>query len=164
MRVIVHDMPREQWEKLDLDIKEDDIVVWDDGSIHPCTGCFGCWFKTPGRCIVPDRYQKMGENIAKATDWILITKNTFGGFSSFTKNVMDRSISYVSPFFTVRDGEMHHALRYDRMVGFSAIFYGEDMTQAEKDTAYKLVYANARNLNGDVKSVKFVSTPEEVTL
>ena len=25
MRVIVHDMPREQWEKLDLDIKEDDI-------------------------------------------------------------------------------------------------------------------------------------------
>ena len=77
---------------------------------------------------------------------------------------MDRSISYVSPFFTVRDGEMHHALRYDRMVGFSAIFYGEDMTQAEKDTAYKLVYANARNLNGDVKSVKFVSRPEEVTL
>ena len=93
MRVIVHDMPKEQWEKLDLDIREDDIVVWDDGSIHPCTGCFGCWFKTPGRCIVPDRYQKMGENIAKATDWILITKNTFGGFSSFTKNVMDRSIS-----------------------------------------------------------------------
>ena len=38
------------------------------------------------------------------------------------------------------------------------------MTQAEKDTAYKLVYANARNLNGDVKSVKFVSRPEEVTL
>ena len=31
MRVIVHDMPKEQWEKLDLDIREDDIVVWDDG-------------------------------------------------------------------------------------------------------------------------------------
>ena len=51
MRVIVHDMPREQWEKLDLDIREDDIVVWNDGSIHPCTGCFGCWFKTPGRLV-----------------------------------------------------------------------------------------------------------------
>lgn len=164
MRVIVHDLPKEQWEKLSLDIRPDDIVVWDDGTIRPCTGCFGCWFRTPGRCVVPDSYQKMGENIAKATDWILISRNTFGGFSSFIKNVLDRSISYVSPFFTVRDGEMHHMLRYKRAVGFSATFYGEDMTKEEKDTAWKLVYANARNLNGDVRYVRFVSKPEEVVL
>ena len=43
----------------------------------------------------------------------------------------------------------------------SAIFYGEDITEEEKQTSRNLVEANAVNLNGTVGIVKFVKTVED---
>ena len=164
MRVIYHDLTEEQWKKLALPVGPDDYIVSDNGTIHPCISCFNCWLKTPGRCTLKDGYERSGENIAKASEWVFISKCTFGGYSSFVKNALDRSISYVSPHFTERDNEMHHELRYDRHIDINAIFYGEDITEEEKETCRKVVYANARNFNGVPRRIAFVSDPMEVTL
>jgi len=78
------------------------------------------------------------------------------------KNVLDRSISYVSPYFVIRNGEMHHKERYHKNLKVSAVFYGEDMTEAEKETSVGLVVANAVNLNGTVGNIDFVNSFEIV--
>lgn len=162
MRVIIHDLRADQWIETGYQAKGEDIVISDNGDNHFCVGCFGCWFKTPGRCVIKDSYQKMGEYLSMADELIIISKCSFGSYSSFVKNVLDRSISYVSPYFEVRAGEMHHQARYDNEIQFTAIFYGDDITEGEKETASNLVKANALNLNGKIGKVSFVDSPAAV--
>ncbi|MDU3351391.1 MAG: flavodoxin family protein, partial [Clostridium sp.] len=101
MRLIIHDLKSEEFEKLFPNGLEDTSVISDDGSIHNCIGCFGCWLKTPGACVIRDKYGDMGEYLSKCDEVIIISECVYGGFSPFVKNVLDRSISYVLPFFKI---------------------------------------------------------------
>ena len=162
MNLIIHDLSKEQWEALAFPLKEETKIIDNSGKIKKCMGCFGCWLKTPGRCVIPDEYQRMGELAAKAEELTIISKCSFGSYSSFVKNVLDRSISYVLPFFEIREGEMHHRKRYDNQFLMRVIFYGSDITEEEKETAKELVKANAVNLHGKVKEVLFVESAENI--
>ena len=110
--------------------------------------------------LFKDEYQEMGEKLSKVDELLIISKATFGSYSSVVKNVLDRSISYVSPYFTIRNGEMHHMERYHKNLKVSAVFYGEDITEQEKDTSVNLVEANAVNLNGTVGYIDCVDSFE----
>lgn len=147
-----------------LPIKSDDKhhIIYNNGNLHYCIGCFGCWIKTPGQCVIKDDYSNMGQLLSRCDELILISKCTYGSFSPFIKNLLDRSISYISPYFIIRKGEMHHKRRYDNVISISAYFYGEDITQIEKETAKSLVIANAVNYHGIVKDVLFYSSAEKV--
>ena len=147
-----------------LPIKSDDKhhVIYNDGSLHHCIGCFGCWVKTPGQCLIKDGNSDMGQLLSRCDELIIISRCTYGSFSPFVKNVLDRGISYISPYFVTRNGEMHHKRRYDNIISISAYFYGEDITQSEKETAKSLVIANSVNYDGKVKNISFFSSAEEV--
>ena len=163
MKLIVHDLTAEQAKQAGFsDLNENEYMIIDGRKIDRyCIGCFGCWLKTPGTCIIKDEFQHMGKNISKADELIIISKATFGSYSSYVKNVLDRSISYVMPFFKIRKGEMHHAERYNKELFVSAYFYGDDITETEKETSRNLVQANAVNLNGTIHSVRFIEKVEE---
>ena len=156
MRIIMHDLSPEQWARLSPETREDDIIVGNCGEAKYCVGCFGCWLKTPGTCVIPDRFRDMGKSLSQADELFIISRCSFGSYSAFVKNILDRSISYVSPFFEIRRGEMHHRPRYANKLTLSALFYGENITDAEKETARGLVRANALNLNGQIGSVCFM--------
>lgn len=161
MKLVIHDMSKEEFSKL-FQVPEGTVVISDNGTIKNCVGCFGCWVKTPGQCIIADDYQKMGEYEGAAEELILITKCSFGSYSSFVKNVIDRSISYVLPYFEMINGEMHHKARYDNCMKLSAYFYGEDITEEEKETARCLVMANAENLHCKEPEAMFVTAKENL--
>jgi len=164
MRLIIHDLSEEQSVFLGLEqlSADENIIVNGNGKNHYCIGCLGCWLKVPGRCLIKDEYQEMGMKLSKVDELLIISKATFGSYSSVVKNVLDRSISYVSPYFAIRNGEMHHKERYYKNLKVSAVFYGEDMTEAEKETSVDLVVANAVNLNGTVGNIDFVNSFEVV--
>ena len=140
---------------------EEDILVNANEIRKFCIGCFGCWLKTPGECVIRDGFENMGGDLSKVKEFILVSKAIFGSYSSPVKNVLDRSISYVMPFFEIRNGEMHHAERYHNRLTVSSVFYG-DMTEAEKQTARNLLKANAVNLNAELGAAHFVGTAEDV--
>ena len=157
-RLIIYDVPIGHIKQY---TNEDDILV-NASDIHRyCIGCFGCWLKTPGTCIIWDGFEDMGKRLSQVSEFILISKATFGSYSSAGKNVLDRSISYVLPFFEIRNGEMHHGERYHNALTISALFYGH-MTENEKRTAQNLVKANAVNLNAALGKVHFVEGMEDV--
>ena len=111
MKLLIHDLNESEWSKVAAEY-EGWKVISDNGSIKPCAGCFGCWFKTPGQCVIKDGYDQMGNLIHEADEVVVISKYTYGGFSSFIKTVFDRSIGYILPYFRFYKGEMHHKTRY----------------------------------------------------
>ncbi|MCI8894331.1 MAG: flavodoxin family protein [Lachnospiraceae bacterium] len=137
-------------------------IIRPQGEIHPCTGCFGCWVKTPGRCVIQDGYEDTGIWMGKCTELILISQCCYGGPSPFVKTVQDRAISYMHPDFVLRRGEMHHKRRYENVIRLSAYYYGQNITEREKETAQKLLSANADNYDAQAAGVYFYRTPEEM--
>ena len=82
MRLIIHDLSVEQCEASGLNIlsEEENIIVNANGENHYCIGCFACWLKTPGRCVIKDEYQEMGIKLSKVDELLIISKATFGRF------------------------------------------------------------------------------------
>lgn len=161
MKMIIHDLSEAQWKAI-APTGDDYIIVSPTQKITHCAGCFGCWVKTPAACVIRDAYGDMGENLAKCNGVIIISKCCYGSYSPFVKNVLDRSISYVHPYFVMKNGEMHHRERYRNRFALSAWFYGEDITPQEKLTAEKLVKANTVNLWAQIKTVRFVRDITEI--
>lgn len=135
-------------------------LISPQGDIHPCIGCFGCWVKTPGKCVICDGYEGTGMDMSRCTELILISRCCYGSVSPFVKTVMDRAISYIHPDFVIRKGEMHHKLRYKNKILISAYFYGENITDREKETARRIARANADNYDGEVGEVCFYDSLE----
>lgn len=157
-RLIIYDVPIGH---IGPYTNEEDILV-NACDIHRyCIGCFGCWLKTPGTCVIKDGFEDMGQRLSQVSEFILISRATFGSYSSAVKNVLDRSIAYVLPFFEIRNGEMHHGERYHNDLTVSALFYGH-MTENEKRTAKNLVQANAVNLNAALGKVHFVEDMDDI--
>lgn len=164
MKLILHDLTEEQCQQTGLDSlsKEEFILVDGLGIDRYCIGCFACWLQKPGKCIIKDEYQNMGINLSKVDEFIIISKSSFGSYSSAVKNVLDRSIAYVMPYFEIRKGEMHHQERYKKDLVISAAFYGADITEDEKETSRNLVKANAVNLNATLGKIEFLKEAEDV--
>ena len=157
MKLVISDLEDKQIHELVSDLSDDSIIISKDHSIKQCIGCFGCWIKTPGSCVIHDTYEDMGKLMAQSEEVHIISQCCYGGFSPFVKNVLDRSIAYVHPYFVIKNGEMHHRRRYQDSFDLRVWFYGENITDKEKSTAQKLIKANAVNLYCHVSQVFFLS-------
>lgn len=155
MRLLVHDLESSDFQKLFPSLLDEDMVISKGEPIHHCIGCFGCWIKTPAACVIRDKYGDMGELLSKCKELVILSECCYGGFSPFIKNVLDRSISYIHPDFIIKAGEMHHRRRYKNHIDLKVCFYGENLTEKEKETAQKLVKANSINLHCSVSSISF---------
>lgn len=151
------------------DIKEPDFnvdgeyrIIRPDSHVRNCMGCFGCWVKTPGKCIMNDGYENIGSYMAKCDELIFISRCCYGSLSPFVKMIQDRSIPYNHPDFVIRNGEMHHKRRYDNTIKVSAYFYGEGITDKEKETAKSLIQGNADNFYGNVDRICFFGSAAEL--
>lgn len=145
MRMIVHDLPEQEFAGWTDGGQGGLTVISDNGTIRQCMGCFGCWTRTPGVCVIRDGYNNLGELLSRSDELIIISKCMYGSYSPFVLNVLNRSISYVLPYFVTRNGETHHRKRYDHNFALSVHFYGEGITEAEQGTARTLVGANSVN-------------------
>ena len=94
----------------------------------------------------------MSKLYLKAEKVIIISQCFYGSYSPFVKNILDRTIPYLLPFFKFKNKEMHHTTRSKTKFDLNVYFYGKNLTRSEKITAKKTVKANSINLN--VKNFK----------
>ncbi len=153
-KLLIHDRDEESFNKV-----KDKYAGWkilsDQRNIHPCIGCFTCWNRTPGKCIYQDGYGQMAALIDGAEEIIYDSRFTYGGFSAFIKNVFDRTLGYVLPYFEVSDNEMHHKRRYSDVKKITFIFRGNKLNDEEKQMARNYVEAVCHNMRSEVKEVLF---------
>lgn len=50
--------------------------------IANCVGCFGCWTKTPGKCVIRDDASKVYPYIAKSDSVVYISKIKYGSYDT----------------------------------------------------------------------------------
>ncbi|MGD9977780.1 MAG: NAD(P)H-dependent oxidoreductase [Bacteroidales bacterium] len=83
-------------------------------NLHYCTGCFGCWWKTPGLCAIADDAGKIFSSYINA-DFVIFASPLVAGFtSSSLKKITDRLIVLLHPYIELRNGECHHGKRYSK--------------------------------------------------
>lgn len=157
MRVIISDI------NIKNGVNPEDVIITPNKEYKNCIGCFACWVKSPMHCILSDGINNMGQVLSKADELVLVSKNVYGCYSSFVKQVLERSISYVEPYFTLRGGEIHHLSRTDKKLDFTVIVYG-DTTKQDRELLKRLAIANMNNINSGIPDIKFVSKKEDVFL
>ena len=157
MRTIIHDLGKEYSDKLETAA---DHVIYADGRYAPCRGCFKCWTRNPGSCVLKDTLQQACRVLGTSDELTVITENTYGGYSATIKNLLDRSIGTSTPFSTYRGGQMHHTLRYGKLGHLRIIVYG-DVTKEEQSTFTLMTQRNALNLGYRNHSIVFCKSAEE---
>jgi len=83
-------------------------------TIAYCTGCFGCWVKTPGECVAKDDSRQVRRSVIHS-DLVVMASPVMMGFSSaLLKKMTDKLLPNLHPYFMIDQGEIHHRPRYER--------------------------------------------------
>ena len=89
-----------------------ELAVLRDLEVKYCTGCFGCWEKTPGECLFPDDSIALRRAAINSGLLILASPVRMGFTSAVLKRVLDKLIPLVHPYLEIDRGEIHHRKRY----------------------------------------------------
>jgi putative NADPH-quinone reductase len=77
--------------------------------IKHCRGCFSCWIKTPGKCVIEDDMAEVLSLAAGANIIVLATPLYFDNISGMLKVFMDRLVVTGDPHFQKdTSGESRH--------------------------------------------------------
>jgi len=157
-KLVLHDLSENEF-KLD---KKKYHIFKASQEVKPCVGCFGCWIKTPGKCLIKDSDSDFALIMPHAEEVIIVSQLVFGGLSPNVKAVFDRSIGFVLPFFYNLNGEMRHKQRYKKRPCQRYMFYSDVISDEEKTTAFEYAKANAHDLGADITSIDFYSSTTEL--
>ncbi|MCM1487727.1 MAG: flavodoxin family protein [Firmicutes bacterium] len=113
------------------DFWEREEITLSDLEIKPCLGCFSCWGKTKGQCVIKDDMDGLRLKLQLADVIIESFPLYFFGMPSGLKAMTDRCLPFMLPyggelggdmlFHQLRDGEMLKK----KLVVISSCGYGE---------------------------------------
>lgn len=102
------------------------------GMLRPCAGCFGCWVQTPGECIITDGIGEINRTAINSDLVVYLSPVVFGQFSANIKNVVDRWLPNMLPFFMTRsDGSTMHPPRYRDYPRQLIVGYADDLSEED---------------------------------
>lgn len=83
--------------------------------IKHCLGCFACWIKTPGKCIIRDDMAELLEK-SMASDIVVYACPIYvGDVTGIMKDFVDRTIPLEKPNFSKnKNGIVNHVHRYEK--------------------------------------------------
>lgn len=126
---------------------ENKTVLLREKEISDCKGCFHCWIKTPGKCIIDDYSREITRLFVHVDLAIFLTPLIFGGYSSELKKGLDRIIPLISPFFITIDGETHHRKRYKSYPSLIGIGITDQENPDQENIFSKLILRNSINMH-----------------
>jgi len=159
LKILVHDLNEQDFSQLGIDVNDYKVINANAASA-PCTGCYNCWFETPGTCKINDYLRNSGAGESEET--VIISQNCYGGYSEQVKKVFDRGIPASLPFFTYRSWKMRHIRRHkiDRKQ-LTVILYG-DFLETEAKAAELIVEANRSNMGFKTASLYMIKNSSEI--
>jgi multimeric flavodoxin WrbA len=119
--------------------------------IKPCRGCFGCWLKTPGECVIKDDMAELLEKFAGSDIVVFATPLYVDNVTGIMKNFMDRLIPGGDPHFEKDEGgECAHLMRSEKRVKLVVISNCGFPEQSHFQVLELLFKRVARNMRTEV--------------
>lgn len=153
MKLIMSDKP------LNINIQNGNDTKYFDLSslkIANCMGCFRCWTKTPGKCVIRDDATAVYPCIAKSNKVIYVSRLKYGGYDSVMKTMLERAIPIQQAFIRIHNDETHHVQRAVTPKQATIIAYG-DIDEEERDIFRNLVARNASNMSFESYNIIFTT-------
>ena len=127
--------------------------------IANCVGCFGCWTKTPGRCVIRDDAARVYPLIARSEQVLYVSRVKYGSYAPVMKTMLERAIPIQQAFIRIHHGETHHIQRAVAEKDAVILAYGD--TGDEEQALFRLLAArNAHNMLFRSWSVRFLREEE----
>lgn len=128
--------------------------------LHFCMGCYGCWTKKPGECVINDSMSQINSTFNNSDVVIYLSPIIFGQYSPNIKTVIDRWLPNVLPLFVKKqDGTTGHPDRYSSKPKMVIIGYSNEIS-AEEAALFKRVVKH-RN---DVDVIVFSNSQKDFSL
>ncbi len=127
--------------------------------IKYCTGCFGCWVKTPGQCLVPDDSKIVCEE-AINSDVVLFASPMIMGFTSaLLKNAMDKMIPLLLPYTEFVQKESHHRKRYEKYPKLALLLDKTGVDEDDIAITVSIFERAALNFKDRLNFVAYITNP-----
>ena len=110
-----------------------DTVALYKKNILPCTGCFSCWSRTPGECVIKDDMEDIRQSVLRSDVIIESFPLYFFGMPSVMKQFTDRMLPFTKAYgyeVSPVSAKSFHEFRYEsllkkRLVVISSCGYTE---------------------------------------
>jgi len=128
--------------------------------IKYCTGCWGCWVKTPGKCLFPDEADTVCSETIHSHLVLLASPIIMGFTSTLLKKAMDKMIPLVHPYIEFVRKESHHRKRYDKYPLFGLLLEKNDKADEEDIAIISSIFERfTLNLKSTLRFVSFTNNP-----
>lgn len=97
-----------------------------DMDIRYCLGCWACWVKNPGVCIVKDGSADVCRAVIQSDLTVFTSPVIMGTTSALLKKAQDKLIPLILPYIEMDRGECHHVARYDKYPALGLLLQRND--------------------------------------
>ena len=80
--------------------------------VRPCTGCFSCWTKTPGKCVQQDDGPELHESMLACDVLVLGFGLYINSVPAGVQAMLERMLPLVEPWLTESGGTTTHPTRH----------------------------------------------------
>ena len=119
------------------------VIRLGEQPITACIGCWNCWLKTPGRCVMKDQTSELYRDYVNSHTVILLMDTAQGFINHQAKAFLDRTIPHYHPYIEMVDGECHHAARYERYPDMVFYYDAKELTKNEEQIIEDYLYRTA---------------------
>lgn len=92
-------------EGLDKDKYQIEEIYLKDQEIKHCTGCYTCWTKTPGRCVLRDDMDRLLPLYEESDLVVVATPLYYFSVPGAMKDFLDRGLPLLKPFLVPKEGD-----------------------------------------------------------
>lgn len=136
-----------------------DIFNLSELDLKSCTGCWSCWWKTPGKCAIKDGIEDIYSSVMKSGLVLFIAPLAMGTIHSELKIFIERMIPLVHPYLIISDGEVHHKKRYENYPDLAAVLAPEADTDDEDRELTEYYFRRLiKNFHCGLRFVSFTDT------
>ncbi len=127
-------------------------------SINDCIGCFGCWQKTPGKCIIKDDMSTILPGYMHS-DLVLFASPLILGFpNARLKTSHDRSIPVIHPYVEISEAKLNHKPRYHKYPKMGLLIEKEEDTDTDDLNILNNIYQSlAFNFHSEFVYLKAIN-------